>query len=124
MPALRFALFLWCGVASRADRGSFWFRLRRDTFRKEYKEKHPDVKQVSVVSAPVPSHPLFVFVSCCSFELLLLRCEFWVLIWFVLAESQIGKAGGEKWKSLSDAVSCPPPLPSLLPLDLVLVTSF
>ncbi|XP_048537808.1 DNA-binding protein MNB1B-like [Triticum urartu] len=34
-----------------------------DNFRKEYKEKHPDVKQVSV----------------------------------------IGKAGGEKWKSMSDA---------------------
>uniref|UniRef100_A0A452ZK11 HMG box domain-containing protein n=1 Tax=Aegilops tauschii subsp. strangulata TaxID=200361 RepID=A0A452ZK11_AEGTS len=37
-----------------------------DNFRKEYKEKHPDVKQVSM----------------------------------------IGKAGGEKWKSMSDAVLC------------------
>ncbi|KAF7010052.1 hypothetical protein CFC21_067305 [Triticum aestivum] len=43
------------------------FFVFMDTFRKEYKEKHPDVKQVSV----------------------------------------IGKAGGEKWKSLSDAEKAP-----------------
>ncbi|XP_073356649.1 HMG1/2-like protein isoform X1 [Aegilops tauschii subsp. strangulata] len=55
-------LLLWCGVASW-PRIWFVFRLRRDNFRKEYKEKHPDVKQVSM----------------------------------------IGKAGGEKWKSMSDA---------------------
>ncbi|XP_073356651.1 HMG1/2-like protein isoform X2 [Aegilops tauschii subsp. strangulata] len=58
-------LLLWCGVASW-PRIWFVFRLRRDNFRKEYKEKHPDVKQVSM----------------------------------------IGKAGGEKWKSMSDAVLC------------------
>ena len=78
------------------------FRLRRDNFRKEYKEKHPDVKWVSVVSIPHPS------LSLCSFELVVLRdefpCELCVLIWFRLVELQIGKADGEKWKSLSDAV--------------------
>ena len=38
--------------------------------------------------------------------------------------SVIGKAGGEKWKSMSDAISCTSPLPSLLPLNWVLVYSF
>ena len=42
------------------------FRLCRNIFRKEYKEKHPDVKQVSVVSALVlfrhPSACLVLFV--------------------------------------------------------------
>ncbi|KAI4991028.1 hypothetical protein ZWY2020_039399 [Hordeum vulgare] len=41
----------------------------KDTFRKEYREKHPNVKQVFVVSVLVP---LRASVSCCSFELVLL----------------------------------------------------
>ena len=98
------------------------FRLRRDNFRKEYKEKHPDVKQVSMVSVPHP--PL----SRCLFKLVVLRdefpCEFCVLIWFRMVELQIGKAGGEKWKSMSDAVSCTSPLPSLSPLNSVPIYLF
>ncbi|KAG2636658.1 hypothetical protein PVAP13_2NG075309 [Panicum virgatum] len=46
------------------------FFVFMEEFRKDYKEKHPNVKQVSV----------------------------------------IGKAGGDKWKSLSDAVSLHSPL--------------
>ncbi|KAI5014334.1 hypothetical protein ZWY2020_055724 [Hordeum vulgare] len=45
------------------------FFVFMDTFMKEYREKHPNVKQVFVVSVLVP---LRASVSCCSFELVLL----------------------------------------------------
>lgn len=71
----------------------------REEFRKDYKEKHPNVKQVSVVSVVFSADSSFVLKICDGFvvnSLFLMPC---------LCESQIGKAGGDKWKSLSDAVS-------------------
>ena len=43
----------------------------RNNLRKEYREKHPDVRHVFVVSALVPFRHLSASVLCCLFELLL-----------------------------------------------------
>lgn len=70
----------------------------REDFRKQYNEEHPN------------KDLLFFFLSlwicyCETIVLLICVCWLWLMavssIWI---ESQFGKAGGEKWKSMSDEV--------------------
>ena len=94
---VRFVLLLWCGVASWPR---IWcvFRLRRNNFRKEYKEKHPDVKQVSVVSALVPFRHPSASVLCCSLELLLRWVSLWILCPDLVWVGRIADWQGRWWE--------------------------
>lgn len=85
----------------------------REEFRKTFKEKFPDVKAGPAVrfsTLALISIPFFLFLhfylSSTKWRLRrLLELAIFVIcgsLCFVIL--QVGKAGGEKWKSLSDAV--------------------
>lgn len=67
----------------------------REDFRKQYKEKHPNNKSVAAVSIFF----LHQIRNICEF-----RRKF-DLVYDHENSSQVGKAGGDKWKSLSESVS-------------------
>lgn len=68
-----------------------------EEFRKQFKQEHPNVKAVSAVSAE-PSRGLFLILSLFLFQL---NHGFLDVDWSL----KVGKAGGEKWKSMTGAVS-------------------
>lgn len=73
--------------------------LCSEEFRTAFKKENPNVKAVSAVS--VSGHFYMIYFLCSSFS------NVCIVPWFCVLKSKVGKAGGEKWKSITEAVSAP-----------------